>query len=216
MAARRERVIKGRNGQRRLRAAGTLPGAEPEGDFLPPGFSLKKIDPEDDRKRTTYFLYTEKRSIQRYVALGVKHFQRGFRAVIVTESRIVFDRPSARVAGRVQGDRFDEGVEWVKRDVLEEHHGVYVKTAGGSAREKKRATHRYFRALGKREEFERKRYQLEEEIDAASVDMVHRHGKNPYVIREEEARLSGLPEGRTLDACRGPGDKVYWRIRGGK
>lgn len=208
MANRRERGPRRRNGK----AAWSLLTRKsvPAGDFLPPGFSAKVPKPEDaSGEVTTYFLHTEKRGIARYlpVALEGKSFQKGFRGVIVTKTPLVFDQRNAKLAGRLSGDHFEVALEWAKRSILDELQNEYVRGGGGTKRDRERTATKFFRALKRRDELDKKSQEAELELERASIDMVKRFGKQPFVLEEE---------GVTLDACSGPGDKVYWRSRGGK
>jgi hypothetical protein len=203
MAARREKQA--RNGK----AKRSLPAAEapaPVGDFLPPGFSAELKAEEIDGEITTYFLHTEKRGLSKYLTTALKHYHRGFRAVLVTKAPLIFDQPSARVAGRLAGDHYETAVLWAKRSILEELHHRYVLTGGGSMRDRERTMTRYFSVKEKVEQIEEKLSEADKLLDQASIDMVLRFGTK-FVLQEE---------GVTLDACYGPGDKVYWRSRSGK
>lgn len=205
MANRRERGPRRRNGK----VAWSLLTAQsaPAGDFLPPGFSPKVEAKEIDGEITTYFLHTEKRGISRYLPTAIKHFQKGFRGVLVTKAPLVFDQRNAKLAGRLQGDHFEVAKEWANRSILDELQDQYVRGGGGTKRDRERTAAKFFRALRLRDELDQRSMKAELELEKASVEMVKRFGKQPFVLEEE---------GVTLDACSGPGDKVYWRSRSGK
>lgn len=200
------RARKGPNGKGRV--AWALPEPEeklPEGDFLPPGFQFESKPEKVDSSLSTYFLHTEKRGLARYLPAAVKQFQKGFRAVFVTKAPIVFDRRSARVAGRVVGDHFDAALPWAKRSIIDELQQRYVLSGGGTERERERVAKRFFRLLHQRDEWIAKLEQAEKELEESSIEMVLRYGAKPIVL-----------DGRTLDACSAAGDKVFWRSRTGK
>ena len=202
MAARREKQK--RNGKMMSLPAEEAPA--PVGDFFPPGFSVE-VPEIVDGELTTFFLYTEKRGLSKYLPMAVEHFQKGFRAVLLTKAPLIFDQGNARVAGRLKGDHFERAKEWAKRSILDELQHRYVLTGGGTMKERERTMSRYFSAKEKVEAIEQKLEAADKVLDQASIDMVLRFGTKPFVMQEE---------GITLDACYGPGDKVYWRSRTGK
>lgn len=216
MAARREVSSKGKvRSSRKARVPGKVSTALPESkngspgteaDFLPPGFSLEELKAsEANGELTTYFLHTEKRGLARYLPAALKHFQRGFRAVLVTKVKLVFDQRNARVAGRLSGDHFEDACVWAKRTVIDDLQDRYVLGGGGTSRERARTARRFAAAMKARDDLEERRKRAEEELEQASIELVLRFGRKSYPL-----------DGVTLDASHGPGDKVYWRARGGK
>ncbi len=205
-------VGRGKNGSSRKKSIGVT-GAEKapvvEADFLPPGFSLDTQGvsgaPQTDGDQvTTYFLYTEKRGLSRYLPRALKAYRKGFRAVVLAKEPIVFDRPNARVVGKKSGDYFEAAQSWVERNILTELHRRYIASGGGTMRERERTENRFYRALEKVEELREKVRRADRELEQASMEMVLRFGKKSYVMRGTNV---------VFDACCGPGDKVYWRGR---
>jgi len=170
-------------------------------DFLPPGLSSKEL-PESDGEITTYFLHTEKRGISSYLAIALKHFQSGFRGVIVSRASLVFDKANARLAGRKTGDHFEEGVNWVKSNVLKELDHQHLLTGGGTPQEKDRTARKFLSTSERIEKCKSLLAKLEKDLEEASIEMVLRFGKQSLLI-----------EGITYVPSYAPGDKVYWLRR---
>jgi hypothetical protein len=204
MASRRERSSRRRDSK----VVWSLPDQKnvPEGDFLPPRFQVEPSSEDVAGDVTTYFLHTEKRGIARYLPTSIRYYQKGFRGVLVTKASLVFDQGNAKVVGRLKGDRFEEAKRWANRTVLDDLQDEYVRRGGGTEKDRQRTAEKFFKAMRRRKELHEKVVQSEQEFEQASVEMVLRFGRQPIA----------LDDGVTLDACSGPGDKVFWRSRSGK
>ena len=144
MAVRRKKMSRA-NGKKAPFSLPVEAPAVPRDDFLPPGFSIEGAEEAAKAsagkgKVKTYFLYTEKRGMARYVPMALKHFQKGFRAVLVSKWELLFDQGNARLAGQISGDHFEEGQKWAKRNILMELQKKYVLSGGGTPRERSRSS----------------------------------------------------------------------------
>lgn len=173
----------------------------PEEDFFPSGFEDPELPPVKDSDLTTYFLQTDKRGFEPYEKHAVKYLHQGFRAVIVGPPTFTFDRPAAKLVGRVRGDHFQRAVVWAKSDVVQDLHNRYKLAGGGTPQEREKAIKRYVKAKAVLAAQMEKLVLLEKEVEEASVGLLERFGKGPLVI-----------EGETYDPSY-VRERVYWKKR---
>lgn len=157
------------------------PDSTPAGEFLPPGFEVEVRKPVDG-KLVTYFVEADKRGISRYVTVASKYFHDSFRAVLLAHSGLVFDRASAKLVGRLEGDQFDRAVEWAKRNVLDEYHARFLLQGGGAPREREAVIKKYMQVRAQIAEQVEKLHGLERELEKASVALVERFGRAPVAM----------------------------------
>jgi hypothetical protein len=183
-------------------ASGPLNGATPSGDFLPPGFSLE-VPAVSDEDRVTYFLQSDRRGIVPYLPAVTKHYQEGFRAVLVGPPHLIFESRNTTLVGRAKGDQYEKGVEWVKSNVLKELHQQYLISGGGTAKEREEALKKYQKARDALHQHDVRRMEMQNRLDEASIGLVLRFGKQPLVM-----------DGVTYDPSYAR-SSVYWKRRGG-
>jgi hypothetical protein len=170
-------------------------------DFFPPGFQTPELPPAKEGDLVTYFVQTDKKGLELYAPHAARYHQAGFRAVIVGPSTFTFDKPIARLVGRVRGDHFQKAVAWAKSNVVKDLHSRYLVAGGGKPEERMRTLKRYVKARQALVAHDEKRDALEKELEAASVGLVERFGKGPLEI-----------EGATHDPSY-VREKVYWKKR---
>lgn len=185
-------------------AANETSGATPTGpeeDFFPPGFEDPELPPVKESDLVTYFLQTDKRGFEPYEKHATRYLHSGYRAVLVGPPTFVFDKPVAKLVGRVRGDHFQRAVAWAKSDVVQDLHNRYKLAGGGTPKEREQSVKRYLKAKATLEAHLEKLVQLEREVEDASVGLLLRFGKGPLVI-----------EGETYDPSY-VRERVYWKKR---
>lgn len=170
-------------------------------DFFPPGFQTPELPPVKEGDEVTFFLQTDKKGLELYAPHAKRYHHSGFRAVVVGPSTFKFDKPIARLVGRVRGDHFQKAVAWAKSNVVNDLHARYLLAGGGTPAEREKTMKRYVRAKVALVRHDEKRDALEREVELASVALVERFGKGPLDI-----------EGSTYDPSY-VREKVYWKKR---